>query len=570
MYRTQKARGLKALKDSGEYPMPNFMISSDLENVQAPCGNWPKFARPCPVTPRHGFVDSRPVNNMDEVRAVFAEAKAVDPDAELIVMSLLDAKFNAIATTGSVSIGPGHDGATSGHDALTIPTLGELIADEYTLREATITDTPYVELVYAAHKYDEHLKPYYVQLRNGPQVSAEADYIPGEVEVKAVVKAEGDLLEWEAKVKAFAPGTAVYHPGGCLSSHYAVHCALHSIPVLTSREPVVGEVLKPTSKEHEPDIRELQVGFRMAVVAPLNYSEAVYTMLAGLHHTALWQGRFDRLLGFAAGCAYRLAYTACLGEARHHNSKWAGNRNRSIVFHKAWTRSFVSRAKLGRAAGMFMFEDWLSGYGGEKWATIANYAIDTFNAVFAGDYTGTLEAFNLLTNSVHNNSWTFDKFVERETLNEAAQAPVKMVVKIAPVLYMVARATDTAERIRKVSITKPTVPPAAPEPKVVAVQVKVSTVDSSKLHVQAKYAEVYKGKAYKAFELDVPTWVIEQVTSMIKDGGYNYSFAGSDTKYMAVHGYCQGQPFPNSKKWCIYRGLDRYVILEQEDLNESK
>ena len=101
--RTQKARGLLKLREEhaaniyGGYT-PQFalvqneadldrLIHSWLAACDAETSTMQMFCRPCPVRPRHGFVDSGPVNNPDEMRALWKEAQANDPQAEMLVMA---------------------------------------------------------------------------------------------------------------------------------------------------------------------------------------------------------------------------------------------------------------------------------------------------------------------------------------------------------------------------------------------------------------------------------------------------------------------------------------------------
>ena len=130
-------------------------------------------------------------------------------------------------------------------------------------------------------------------------------------------------------VAGFQPGTVVYHPGGGLSDHYAVHVIqlwafkkLSSpVPVMTTRMPIVGERLqKVTASIPTPDPMEMVRGFKLAVsqelgASSMGYKEAAWAMLAGVHNAAVWMGRNDRLIGYGMGMAYRLCHTACMGKS---------------------------------------------------------------------------------------------------------------------------------------------------------------------------------------------------------------------------------------------------------------
>src|SRR5207249_6513509 len=73
--RSQKARGVLALAADPSWNVPRFMVLSEpppngyaWNHVEAALPAW---GRPCPITPRHGFVDSR-----SEERRVGKERRA--------------------------------------------------------------------------------------------------------------------------------------------------------------------------------------------------------------------------------------------------------------------------------------------------------------------------------------------------------------------------------------------------------------------------------------------------------------------------------------------------------------
>lgn len=133
--RTQKAKGIVALSDAG-LSVPWFRVIADADDIPDAIkflryrSVTYAFARPCPSRPRHGFVESRPVNLTNpekaaaEIRALLEHARDFDPLAEIVLMNYLPAEYNVIVTPGAVVIGPEHDGATAGIDTITIPWIG--------------------------------------------------------------------------------------------------------------------------------------------------------------------------------------------------------------------------------------------------------------------------------------------------------------------------------------------------------------------------------------------------------------------------------------------------------------
>ena len=124
--RTQKARGIFLLAgmDSGWLSQKASLITNESQVGTVPWSDSAMFARPCPVRPRHGFVESRLVHNRAQLLGVWKEATQEDPEAEVILMPFLKAKGNAVVTAKMIAIGPGHDGATAGKNCLEIPISG--------------------------------------------------------------------------------------------------------------------------------------------------------------------------------------------------------------------------------------------------------------------------------------------------------------------------------------------------------------------------------------------------------------------------------------------------------------
>src|SRR5207249_1717819 len=164
-----------------------------------------------------------------------------------------------------------------------------------------------------------------------------------------------DMLAWEKQVATFTSGTAVYHPGGSLASHIAVHCALHHIPVLTTREPKVGETLVPphaaASFNTALVLRGLALG--MSWQSPGDaYKQACRVTLLALHnHVHLKNAPLGSLLvGVGIAFAARLGLCAALGEARHARNarRLKGMHGRKIIYERAWSETTQAKRTLPR------------------------------------------------------------------------------------------------------------------------------------------------------------------------------------------------------------------------------
>lgn len=447
-YRTQKVRGISALSENG-FNTPQFEVYGVEKFADTdPYELLNRFVRPCPLRPRHGFVDSRPINTLEEARQIVAETFAEEPDAEILTMPFIIATHSAVWTDGILVIGTGHDGATAGRDSRTIPVVGIPIRDEYrwgrAKKDACITEAPYVELLWEhCGMSNKTHRNYFVQLRDGVKAPTTTDYIPFVMEVQNVIEAGGDLLAWESSIKNVPEGTVVWHPGGSLASHYAVHSVLNGVPVVISRQPVVGETLEPNTEVPQPDILKMRAGFFLGATTNMTYLQAAYVMLSACHSTSVWLGKRDELLGFGLGCMYRLIVTAALGEMRHHPRR-RFKPDRNTVYQGVWDKMLLpaTRTRFIAAMESFSSDEWRGNIGGDAWYRFSLFAAGIFNALVDGDVRAALETMNKGINAAHNTGWGFNKFLDHSNLDEAAENPCSIVLRCAPELYNAIRTAE--------------------------------------------------------------------------------------------------------------------------------
>lgn len=349
----------------GDFPdVPYNLNAVLLPQCEAPRGgpekerdhyfSYPLFARPCPVRPRHGFIDSRLVHSADEARALLEEVQREDPDGELLLTRPLSGEYSAVATTAGVSYGLRNDGVTgSKSKVLSIPTpsagsesflnwMGYLM-DRRTKIFSMVTEenpAPYIEVV----EDSGHLAM--VQLRMGPEQPTTKDFIPAKMTVKKVVNPmefgyEEDLLGWEKYVKELVKekGAVISIPEGSLASHHAVHGITLGIPVVTSRYVSPGDVLAPTDfKPHVLLPAELQ--------ALKNYIERweqydldqnpdriithLIPAVGSIHAQSLWDGarHLLDLRAMSVVVLSRAIAAASFGELRHFWHRGPGRNSR--------------------------------------------------------------------------------------------------------------------------------------------------------------------------------------------------------------------------------------------------
>lgn len=334
-YVTQKARGIAALQTL-RANLPSWIgVPVDFTVMPYQLPNHyqlPKFARPCPERPRHGFVESRRVRNAEELLNIWIEARTADPKAEVIIMDELSGKGSAIATDAGVTWGLGNDGVTAGGAHLwDIPCpnagLTSRIKAYSAISSKDIQGGIFLEIV------EHNDKPIIVQMRDGPTLAkATGNYVPHrDYRVTAILEPDdghrSDLLRWEKRIAEAKPGSVVYLPYSGLSSHFAVHGIVHGLAVLTGTKhkdalPAIDSLLQPESDQPEPlrrrDYRAMRLMMRKKM--PTYMNEAPGFATAVLHSMSGW-GRERHLLALriiGAQSMLRMLTAACVGEARHY------------------------------------------------------------------------------------------------------------------------------------------------------------------------------------------------------------------------------------------------------------
>lgn len=384
-YRTQKAQGVMTLHNGTAYALvaqrPAIKgIVQDFNDTLLR-GQWlmdeetfPCFARPCPVSPRHGFVDSVIIKDVGQLFDILTRAKKEDKEAELVLMPVLTSRYSGVITTSGLSIGLGNDGVTSGKGrSVFIPASTDLFKRLSRLRMSgedmakTLSwvdgGSPYIEFV------ENDFQPVLVQIRPGPcPQGGGTDWVPDNIpKVRRVLVCDQDipvgrsmpLLEWE---KYLAEATAkgkkglvAWLPGHTLASHYAVQAIIHNIPVVTGRiRPVRGEKLAMTVAAPALESEDYhQIASSLASRAlfplvhpsdPVAWARDVTLLTMGVAHAHMtWGGskHLNALRGQGAALAIRLGLVVCLGEARHWETH-CHNRSQNIPSINERLRDFAA------------------------------------------------------------------------------------------------------------------------------------------------------------------------------------------------------------------------------------
>lgn len=467
--KTQKSKGLGTLKKLSLYnynAIPKVATVWGVVDVVTGTvygqEKYPCFARPCPKTPRHGFVDSRTVNNKEELDAVVAETKAADPEGEVLLMPFLEPELNTIWTPAFMAVGKGHDGATAGVGSVKFPLNG--ICDDIikgVLADAGVTEFPYIEAV--SVKGEAHL----TQLRNGPKLDSKPDFIPTDIVVKEIIVPDvekGDLLGWEnlMKAKAGTEGLVVYHPGGNGADHFCIHARCCGIPCIVTFKPEIGQSIAHVDTvpaDYKAVLRGMvaadnykfgggkltgkKKGSISAELSGANFKKEAALMLMGLHNSKAMEGESAYWLGVAITFMFRLGSMALRGEARHVDP--ACKYSRGQVYAKAANMKIQAHAKTCRNLISIFRYGWKpggGGVGGTKWAQCGISLGLLFNAVrefiSAQDeatYLKMIMTFNDVVNQAHNNGWWMNKFVSASVFETAQQGNLKLALEVAPLVW---------------------------------------------------------------------------------------------------------------------------------------
>jgi hypothetical protein len=320
----------------------------------------PVFARPAPRVPQHGFVESRVVASFDELAAVAKETFMADPKGEVILCDYYPAEWNGVLVAGSVTLGPGHAGATSGQEAWVLPISPEFgvanIQDCIRNHRADVArlgpvilpmpNVLFGKLGINAETEDMYYefvgygtKVYLTQLRPGPRVGGSLNFIPKRMLVERVEKVKtSDLMVWAKVVKEFPPGTVVYHNGGSVTSHYGVHAVMAGVPYIVRGDaPQVGSWVYPDAPVPPPQTPAFAAGVAAAeeymareeAFVPIEDSgwkggKQLVSLIFFSATNAPWLMRTPegaKLLGATSVWAARIGVALIAAEARH--AGWA-------------------------------------------------------------------------------------------------------------------------------------------------------------------------------------------------------------------------------------------------------
>lgn len=377
--RTQKARGVRAVCREVQFLTTNpfnkiFLVDCtekfdlttfpDTMSLETFFWKWgfippwspPIIARPCPVTPRHGFVESRIISTVGELRAILAETYQADPRGEILLMVFLaNTQVSSVVTNQSVTVGTQHDGATAGRDGVAVPCVSNIATwidnmlpgfevvdgcgrakviprSRYIGLTSSLSRQPYIEMVGLA----------IVQARYGPiDILGATNWHPYGVasstftfiwEPNTVTLQ--DFFEFEQLLKKLkedrGDNLLLYLPHGTLTCHAAVQAICHQVAVVTGPiRPKVYEpvIFQPNTAQKYPLAtiqravqQGLQIGRTYHIPDDLQERGGLVLWAAGIIQgtaTCPLSPQQAALLATASVLLLRFGAAACFGEHRH-------------------------------------------------------------------------------------------------------------------------------------------------------------------------------------------------------------------------------------------------------------
>jgi hypothetical protein len=473
---TQKAKGIFYLQEHAHLIAKNFSWSVP-KHILFQAGtefddrsfNYPVFARPCPVMPRHGFVDSIICRDGSELSGLSKETFLVEDKAEILVTKPIDCHYNVIINGGVITFAAGNDGATGGKGCRYFYIGDDPVSQLIKLDQQDIVaenEVPFYELVIEKDTDFYSGKVCLVQVRSAPSTPKVKDFVPDFVEVKKIIKADGDLLAWEKLLKEVDPKTTIIdHISGSLSSHYAIHAIVNKVPIFTSYVPELGSSIEPTVMD--VDINEQdRSAFYNAFVRGFSYTaETISTLkygnnkadkisdkmcqvlklsLATLHnYSSIALSKDYEVLGVVLGLFCRVAFAVSAGESRYAH-KLIGAEEKFGDFFKTLPysegRAPCYKHMIHRNANdcindaeimyrLFNELSWNSSFGGKKWALCTKSAINLYNACVNKEINKVIELFNKVINEEHNGGKYLNKVIDVYEFDKAALNPAKFTLE---------------------------------------------------------------------------------------------------------------------------------------------
>jgi hypothetical protein len=429
-------------------------------------------ARPCPVSPAHGFVETRDLVG-DSAQAlvlhaadVYEETLAADPLGEMIIMESIDPVSSAVyVENGALSVGPSNDGVTGGKEGCFSFVVAPFEVSPSLKKKFGIQEDSSVFFEFVNGLCEKSSVTQLVQARGGPAVPLGVkDFVHPEkvgMVVKSIYEADINvsLLDWKEIIeKSDWTGTVVYAKGCPLVSHIITHCLAHKIPIFTTNAPEIGSKLEhigPVTPKFNAEFFKDGVDAALSMAklnADLDTNSSYWAFSNQLGAGILITRNIPyliqsddpdvwRLIGFGIASVALGGALAVAGESRrsvsfinktNHGGKPEHYQHWMSRPAELWNRAALATMVLNHEA-----HEGGGSVGGVPWVKAGVAAIKVWNRLIKGTeqgYQEALAAVNVLVDMAHNNGWLLNKFLPDGFMDYSNQRPT-MIVGYSKVIY---------------------------------------------------------------------------------------------------------------------------------------
>ena len=433
------------------------------------------FVRSCPVTPRHGVLESIAVDHITQgiqafskIRDVMLDSKGegYEPEGNFIIQPFVPATSSAVvAPKMYAQIGPDHDGVTDGHGLiLTFPLwMGNeenSVHDDdnaYRFLEEAGATPEECQLEFVRHRGSSNIYLTQVRAVDGNPVIGAQVKINKQKEPKGGFVGEGkDSITAKSVFVITTPehlgeletivgkgidtpeGLVVSHPTGSTLGHAACHCKSNGVTYVAGKVKVGDTITKHT----DYDMNKYKDHFMNGVKYAHDKWDREWGHLSTFFHQFVTMPYSEpRLVAFLAGCfagwVIHAGTAGIIGETRHaRNQQRSYSPNTAVAltsmigeasppdsrneYYKRLTTTKVTYTDM--IAGLewaetIMSHDWASAYGGKNWANCCRKIRNAVKAIMSGDLDEIADAINQAEHATHNNGRLFDKFVPVRALD---------------------------------------------------------------------------------------------------------------------------------------------------------
>lgn len=328
------------------------------------------------------------------------------------------------------------------------------------------TQDPYIEAVlkadwrrlYSDERGHDNKLWYLTQLRSGPKIRQNGEnYIPRDIDPIGVIYypiENESLLDWEERVALMKPNDIVVHPGGSLTSHYAIHAILNEVPFLVSldKSGVSGGTLKATgattiTRSSREVVRGIALGDYLGrYLGANNFRAQLILGLVCLYNSHAMRGEHSKWIGIAAALFLKLGTMALRGEARHVGDGPQNGKRRGTVYRRYAKHPLSFHVRHSwKWHHIFRHGRFSSGsVGGKNWAKCAKGIEQLINAMQAlsakpssKNVNSLISVMNRTVDLAHNNGWWFNKFANGEVYGDVQSGHLPTMLECAQLLPLV-------------------------------------------------------------------------------------------------------------------------------------